>query len=79
MKCIFCDKPVFGETGMSIPGKGPAHQHCFQANQALKRTFQSLDITSLSDQELIQLKDLVLAEENYRKREDDDKDNIELF
>lgn len=78
MKCIFCDKPVFGEMGMTAPKMGIAHQQCFQANEALKRTFQSLDITALSDQELTQLKDLVLAEENYRNR-GDDEESIELF
>jgi len=79
MKCIYCDKPVFGEEGMTVPQKGPAHRHCFQASEALKRTFQNLDITALNDQELTQLKDLVLAEENFRKRDNDDEDNIELF
>ncbi len=78
MKCIYCKKSVFGNTGMTVPGVGPAHQHCFQANEALKRTFQTLDITALSDQELMELKELVLAEENYRKR-DDDGTEIELF
>jgi len=62
---------------MSIPGEGVAHRHCFQAHEALRRTFQSLDITRLNDQELTELKDLVLAEENYRKR--DSEDDIELF
>ena len=62
---------------MTVPGEGPAHQHCFQAQAALRRTFQTLDITALSDQELIQLKDLLLAEENYRKRDTDG--DIELF
>ena len=78
MKCIFCNKPVFGNTGISVPGAGPAHQHCLQANEALRRTFQSLDITALSDQELTELKDLVLSEENHRKRDDTDND-VELF
>ncbi len=78
MKCIFCNKPVFGETGISVPGAGPAHQHCLQANEALQRTFQSLDITALSDQELTELKDLVLSEENHRKRDDSEED-VELF
>lgn len=78
MRCVFCNKPVFGAEGVSVPGKGPAHQNCFQADQALKRTFQSLDITSLNDEELTDLLDLVLAEVNIRKKTDDD-DGIELF
>ena len=77
MNCIFCDKPVFGTAGVTVPGVGPAHQHCFQADQALKRTFQSLDITTLTDSELTELKDLVLSEENSRNMQGDD--DIELF
>lgn len=79
MRCIFCNKPVFGSDGISVPGEGPAHQKCFQANQALKRTFQNLNISSLNDEELTDLLDLVLAEVNVRKKTDDDDDGIELF
>lgn len=77
MKCIFCDKPVFGGNGMTVPKLGAAHQTCFQANEALRRTFQSLDISALNDEELFELKELILAEENYRRR-DPDKD-VDLF
>ena len=46
----------------------------------LKRTFQKLDITALNDDELRDLKDLVLAEENDRRRQNEpDGDDIELF
>lgn len=80
MYCIFCNKLVVGENGMSVTGKGPAHRQCFQANEALRRTFQNLDITELNDQELTELKDLVLAEENIRKRGvGDEDDEVELF
>ena len=78
MKCIYCHKNVFGKEGITIPGRGPAHQKCFQIDQALKRTFQQLDISALNDQELTDLKDLVLAEVNDRKRNRDDGD-VELF
>ncbi len=78
MKCIFCNKPVHGANGMSIAGIGVAHQQCFIANEALRRTFQNLDIRALNDQELVELKDLVLAEENSR-RPPGDVDEIELF
>ena len=77
MKCIYCDKAVFGHSGLTVPSEGPAHSQCYQANQALKRTFQSLDITQLNDQELFELKELVITEENSRKRDGDD--DIELF
>ena len=80
MKCIYCKKSVLGENGMSVDGKGPAHRQCFQADQALRRTFQSLDITALNDQELTELMDLVLGEVNYRKRQSgEEDDDVELF
>jgi len=78
MHCIYCDKLVFGKGGLTVPGSGPAHQYCFQANQVLKRTFQHLEITSLNDEELQELKELVYAEENSRNRNSGD-DGIELF
>lgn len=78
MKCIYCNKPVFGREGLTVPNEGPAHQSCFQLDQALKRTFQNLDITALNDKELQELKELILAEENSRSRTNDD-DGIELF
>lgn len=78
MRCMYCNKPVFGDEGITVPAEGVAHQTCFQASQALKRTFQSLDISKLNDDELTDLLDLVLAEVNTRKQADDD-DGIELF
>lgn len=79
MRCIYCEKGVFGHQGLTVPSEGAAHQNCFQANQALKRTFQSLEITALNDQELQELKEIVLAEENSRNRVEDEDDGIELF
>ncbi len=78
MKCEFCNKPVYGEEGVSIPGKGPAHKSCLKAYETMRRTFKGLDITALEDQELADLKDLVLSEENARKGGDEGSD-IELF
>jgi hypothetical protein len=78
MKCIFCEKLVFGVSGMSLGNLGVAHRQCFTADEALKRTFQNLDIRALNDQELVELKDLVLTEENAR-RPPGDVDEIELF
>lgn len=82
LNCVFCKKPVFGTTGLTVPSKGPAHQTCYQAFTALERTFQTLDISQLSDSELADLKDMVLAEENDRKRRLDDPNSegdVELF
>ena len=78
MKCLFCRKEVYGSTGMTVPGRGAAHIQCYQAEQALKRTFQHLEISSLNDEELFELKELVLAEENLRNRVEGVSD-IELF
>ena len=83
LNCVFCNKLVFGAGGLTVPKKGPAHQHCYQADSALRRTFQSLDITELNDDELRDLKDLVLTEENERARqrsgESEDDGGVELF
>lgn len=83
LNCVFCNKLVFGANGLTVPRQGPAHQHCYQADAALRRTFQSLDITELNDGELRDLRDLVLAEENERARQrggpNQDDGNVELF
>lgn len=78
MRCIFCEKPVAGAEGITVPMKGPAHQRCFQVDEALRRTFQSLNISALNDQELTDLMDLVLAEVNSRNKSADDS-GVELF
>lgn len=77
MNCMYCNKSVVGHNPVTIPGHGFALRHCFQAHQALKRTFQSLDISELSDAELRELKEMIIAEENARQRTNDD--DIELF
>ncbi len=78
MHCIYCKKPVFGNDGMTVSGGAPAHYPCFQANQVLIRTFQHLEVSALNDEELQELKELVIAEENSRNRTSTD-DGIELF
>ena len=80
MKCEYCDKPVYGEDGLTIPGKGVAHKTCFEIDKSSKRIFQTLDLSELEPTQLIDLKDLVLAEINERERgTDTDFDDIELF
>lgn len=76
MACIYCGQSVINQSPMTIPGKGVAHLRCFQTDQALKRTFQTLDISKLNDAELADLKEMVIAEENARNNDNDD---IELF
>ncbi|MAG44242.1 MULTISPECIES: DUF2175 domain-containing protein [Thalassolituus] len=81
LNCVYCKKPVFGTSGVTVPGSGPAHQHCYQAQAALARTFQALDISQLTDDELLDLQDMVLAEVNDRRRRDEGggDSEIELF
>ena len=76
MGCIYCGQSVINQSPMTIPGKGVTHLRCFQTDQALKRTFQTLDISKLNDAELADLKEMVIAEENARNKDNDD---IELF
>ena len=79
MNCLFCNKSVVGHTPITVPGEGFAHLHCFQSHQALKRTFQTLDISQLSDSELSDLKEMIIAEENARARAAGDDGDVELF
>jgi len=79
MSCLFCNKSVVGHNPITVPGEGFAHLHCFQSHQALKRTFQTLDISQLSDSELSDLKEMIIAEENSRQRSGEDNSDIELF
>lgn len=80
LKCIFCKESVFGAGGVTVPSMGPAHKYCYEAYRTMRRTFRSIDITELSDSDLSDLKDLVLAEENDRRRKNNPvNDDIELF
>ena len=79
MNCLFCNKTVVGQSPITVPGEGFAHRHCFQAHQALKRTFQTLDISQLTDSELAELKEMIISEENSRQRPEEDGGDVELF
>jgi len=79
MNCLSCARPVYGHNGLTVPSQGAAHQQCYQMDQALKRTFQHLEISKLTDEELNDLKDLVLTEINDRERSGEDDCDIELF
>ena len=77
MRCYICLKTVFGSGCITVPNHGAAHRDCFEAKQAMVRNFQGLNISDLTDEELTNLKDMVLAEENDRVGSSDD--DIELF
>ena len=80
MRCIFCKKPVFGDEGTTVPGEGPSHKECYQTHLIFKRMFQNVEISALNDNQLTDLKDLVLAEINDRTRDTTcEDDDIELF
>ena len=76
MRCIYCSEPVFGLGGITIPHQGPAHVQCFSVQKVYLRQFKGLDLSVLTDAELAELKELLLAEENSRQRQND---VIELF
>lgn len=78
MRCAFCSKSVFGSTGITVPGLGSAHLECFQVNESMKRQFEGLNITELTDEKLEDLKNMVLTEYNHRNRVED-CDDVELF
>lgn len=77
MRCVFCSKSVFGTTGVTVPNEGPAHLECFQVNESMKRQFEGINISVLSDEKFEDLKNMVLAEDNFRNRSDEDE--VELF
>lgn len=77
MRCVYCGKTVFGNQGVTVPNLGPAHVSCFQAHETMRRKFKDLDISDLSDSDLAELKELVIAEENHRNR--GAADEVELF
>lgn len=79
MRCIYCQKPVHGKDGMTVPQFGAAHKACFEAKETLSRKFKGIDISELSDEEFFELKELVMAEENSRNRDSNDDSDIELF
>lgn len=77
MKCVYCNKGVWGKHGVTVPGVGPAHFQCFQTDLGMRRMFKGLEITQLDDSELAELQDMVLAETNHRRR--DARDDVDLF
>lgn len=82
LNCVYCEKLVFGNGGVTVANKGPAHQNCYQANQAMSRTFHGIEISELLDEDLNDLKELVLGEANDRARKANGlelEDEIELF
>jgi len=78
MKCIICNKPVYGKQGMTAVGLGAIHKKCFPGHSLDNRVFQSLDISALDDADFVELKEMVLAEINARENVNQ-QTSIELF
>lgn len=78
MKCEYCSNPVFGQDGITVLGVGVAHKKCLETQQILRRVFNGIDISSLTDHSLNELHDLVLSEMNCRKQSFQES-NVELF
>ncbi len=78
MKCIICDQSVFGKQGMTAVGLGAIHRKCFPGHTMDVRVFQSLDVSALNQDEFMELKEIVLAEDNARNRSHEDV-SVELF
>jgi len=78
MKCIICNKPVYGKQGMTAVGLGAIHKKCFPGHSLDNRVFQSLDVSALNDEDFVELKEIVLAEINARENVSP-KTSIELF
>jgi hypothetical protein len=80
MRCEFCITDVVGRSDvMTAPGLGPAHIQCFLNFQFKQRVFRSIDITTLADDELAVLEELVKTERNQRNKPADDHLDFELF
>ena len=77
MRCYVCNQVVTGIQGMTDPNHGAVHITCYEVKQAMARNFKGININALTDNELTNLQDLVLAEVNERKGDHDD--DIELF
>ncbi|GEM_PF-1413297 len=82
MKCLFCQLPVYGGNGMTVPGRGLSHRKCFEADALMRHSFKGLDLSSLEDNDLKELDELVAMEKRSRERTEhcgDSEDEIELF
>lgn len=79
MRCCYCDQNVVGQKEVvMVVGEGPAHQACHDRYTLTKRQFGDLDLQTLEEDVLNELKDLVLTELNARQKTEAE-DDVELF
>ncbi len=74
MLCDVCHAPIFNHVetlGMplTLPATGVAHQKCAARHLAKRRIFQGITLAELSDQALLDLKEMVRLELNVRQSE----------
>jgi len=62
-----------------ILGEGPAHSSCHEQHSLSERSFNSIHFSSLTIEELHELKEMLLMELNTRNTADSVNHDIELF
>lgn len=79
MRCCYCGVPVVGVRDITIVrGEGPAHSVCHHRVLASRRIFQHIELSRLSDADLLELREMVLTEANSRQAENGIA-SLELF
>ncbi len=79
MRCHYCLNRVVGKPNIVIlKGIGPAHYQCYENNRVHSRVFGDLDLQTLNDDALNELKEMVLSECNSRKLMTEEE-AVELF
>ncbi|AWB67246.1 hypothetical protein C2869_12705 [Saccharobesus litoralis] len=78
---MFCDGDVIlndRSKGLPItlPGRGIAHTYCAEDDLAKRRIFGNIHIADLDDDDLLELKEMVLAEVNIRHGVDQEAEII---
>lgn len=81
MRCIFCDGNVVTADRskgrpITIPERGVAHTFCAEQDLFSRRVYGSIHMQDLAMNDLVELREMVLAEINAREGKDND---IELF
>jgi len=82
MRCIFCDKDIFKVdtklgAPVTLPARGVAHSVCATHDLMERRVFGSIELADLSEQDLYELRELVLTEINLR--EGNNSEEVDLF
>ncbi|GMM86687.1 hypothetical protein [Pseudoalteromonas sp. MTN2-4] len=71
LNCTFCNESVINSDPskghpVSIAPYGVAHSYCAQQDLLYKRVFQGVRIAELDHQSFLELKEMVLTEDNVR-------------